>query len=551
MKTSLTISLLSLFVSSAWGAACTSAASGSWSSKTTWGANGCAGSSGPNSTPGLGDTVTINHAVTQDVASLVIGVNGAAPVKSYLQSITGGGGTGYTSCTASISGGTAVRYGGVGCYVTSAGAVTPYIYDRGVYSACPTITVAGTGGTGATLPGTLTCATAGGTAAIKIGANGTLTVAANTYVRGTLVVDSGYGNTLNAFTLSPGATLYMDMTQAAGAMYRIEGTNAYSRVMTTDCTSAQCSVQGYGGTTAIEQASISYGLGITFKNVLFKNVGDAYTFGIYTQSFGSGWIYPNDLENNTFDTCGVVAFGAGNTGAPVTFNGNTFKNTPMRYPGDLLATNVYILYGSANSGGVRLFQNNVMDQSVQNPNGSVIPMKDYSVTGNVFGRELRLQSATAASPVLFQHNFWRLSPPAGWGASYTWATIASSIDDVYMFLDTAYGVNPHQITGLMTGNALTNFIGGFSGHNTGDSGEWTPPTSVSNSLFLCDASGVGSSEIASTQGAGGTYLHNTRCGGYGSFGTLQTNETTLTPAGSVTYKSNLTFETAQGSGISM
>ncbi|MBS1854429.1 MAG: hypothetical protein JST11_03610, partial [Acidobacteria bacterium] len=521
----------------------------------TWSDSGAAGPWRGNGNPasgypGSGDTVTINHAVTQDVPGLIIGVNGAAPVTSYLQSITGGGGTGYTSCRASLSGGTAVRGGGVGCYVTSEGAVTPYIYDRGVYSACPTITVAGTGGTGATLPGAMTCAIAGGTAAIKIGVNGTLTVAANTYVRGTLLVDSGYGNTLNAFTISPGVTLYMDMTQAAGGMYRIEGTNIYSRVMTTDCTSSQCSMQGYGGTTAIEQASVSYGLGVTFKNVLFKNVGDAYTYGLYTQAVGGGWIYPNDLENNTFDTCGVVAFGANNGGAPVTFNGNTFKNTPVRYQGDLLATNVYIASGVANSGGVRLFQNNVMDQGTQNPNGSVIPMKDYTVTGNVFGRELKLQSATAASPVLFQHNFWRLSPPAGW-ANYSWSTIASSIDDVYIFLDTAYGVNPHYIAGLLTGNALTNFIGGFSGRNMGDSGEWTPPTSVSNSLFLCDASGLGSSEIASTQVTGGTYLHNTRCGGYGSFGTLQTNETTVTPAGSLTYKSNLTFETAQGSGISM
>lgn len=536
------ISWVMLHFHHAWATAYVSAAAGNWNTTTNW---------TPNGTPGLGDTVTINHAITQNVANLVIGVNGAAPVTSYLKTIAGGGGTGYTSCSASISGGTAIRGGGVGCYVTPAGAVTPYIYDRGVYSACPTITVAGTGGTGATLPGTLTCATAGGTAAIKIGANGLLTVAANTYVRGTLLVDSAYNDSNNAFVLSPGVTLYMDMTQAAGAMYRIEGTNQFWRLMTSDCTSSPCSVQGYGGTTSVESASVSYGLCVTFKNTLFKNVGDAYTYGIYTQSTGSNptW-WPNDLENNVFDTGGTVIFGAASGGAGITFTGNTFQNTPVRYQGDTLATNVFIAYGTANSGGVRLFQNNVMDQGVQDPANNVLGLKDYTVTGNVFSGGLRLFASTGANPALFQHNFWRLYAPAGW-ANYGFASIASSIDDVYMFLDSANGVNPHQITGLLAGNAITNFIGGFSGHNTGDSGEWTPPTSVSNSLFLCDAYGVGSSEIASTQGTGGTYLHNTRCGGFGTFGTLQINETSVTPAGSITYKSNLTFETAQGGGQSL
>src|ERR1035437_7001488 len=130
--------LLILAASSCWGAVCTSRQNGNWDNKAVWGTgSGCIGahgicSDGTSPCPGLGDTVTIGYAITQNVPGLIIGVNGANPSTSYLKTLTGGGGTGYTSCSLSLSGGTAVRVGSVFCSIVG-GAVTPYIVDRGIY----------------------------------------------------------------------------------------------------------------------------------------------------------------------------------------------------------------------------------------------------------------------------------------------------------------------------------------------------------------------------------------------------------------------------------
>ena len=50
---------------------------------------------------------------------------------------------------------------------------------------------------------------------------------------------------------------------------------------------------------------------------------------------------------------------------------------------------------------------------------------------------------------------------------------------------------------------------------------------------------------------GGIFQHNAWCGGYGPFGSLDLNETYSSTTGSVTYKSNIAYETAEGSGTSM
>ena len=70
--------LLILVASSCWGAACTAAANGNWNAKTTWGASGCPGahalcSDGTSPCPGVGDTVGIGYAVTQNVPNLIMG----------------------------------------------------------------------------------------------------------------------------------------------------------------------------------------------------------------------------------------------------------------------------------------------------------------------------------------------------------------------------------------------------------------------------------------------------------------------------------------------
>src|ERR1035437_5734605 len=126
--------LLIIAASSCWGAVCTSRQNGNWDNRATWGTgSGCVGahalcSDGTSPCPGLGDTATVNHAVVQNVSNLIIGVNGAAPIYSYLATLGGvGGGTGYTgTCSVAFTGGTTVGYNGAagaGCVIL-AGVVT-------------------------------------------------------------------------------------------------------------------------------------------------------------------------------------------------------------------------------------------------------------------------------------------------------------------------------------------------------------------------------------------------------------------------------------------
>jgi hypothetical protein len=552
----------------AWGASCSSAQAGNWSAAATWGASGCVGASGPNNTPGLGDTVYIQHAVVQDVANLIAGVNGAAPETSYLLAITGGGGTGYTSCSASLSGGTAVRTGSIGCAVVN-GVVTPYIVDRGSYSACPGITITASGGSGAALPGSISCAAAGGTPAIRVKnvSTATLTIAADTYVRGTLQLDGSYSNYGAALILRPGANLYMDMTQANdvgdSAMYRIEdgGSVAFTRAISADCSGgAQCSIQGLGGATSWESqpTTADYYPYLVAKNAYFKNVGNGNTlFGVVSNNKAptGGGI---DIENSTFDACGRISIVTDNASENQVYIGNIWKNSPRQSPSQTaLVTTVNVYGGSlANATGLRLMTNNSFDGGLTGSGGAV--WAGFTITGNYFGQGLSPNAGWAWAS--FTDNFWRLAPVSG--ASGELTSAAGNISRVYGFLDVDHIVNPHFFTGGFAASVtIDGFIGGFSGHNTGDSGEWIlfmPGTSgvltTQNSLFLCDSTGVGSSEITSVLGGWTTapntnqwaYLHDTRCGGYQTVGTVDINETGNTRAGALTFKSNLTWETAQG-----
>ena len=128
----------------------------------------------------------------------------------------------------------------------------------------------------------------------------------------------------------------MDMSQASGAMYRILSTN-YSRRISADCTSLQCSIQGYNGVTSIDkQTHAALNLYGTFKNIFFKKVGDANTVAMRVAVIGSiltdGVI---DIEDNVFDTCGAIQMASGDMEAAAIFklNNNAFLNSPILYPG--------------------------------------------------------------------------------------------------------------------------------------------------------------------------------------------------------------------------
>jgi hypothetical protein len=535
----------------AWGAVCTSRQAGNWNDKATWGTgSGCVGASGlcsdgVSSCPALGDTATVNHAVTQNVPNLIIGVNGAAPLNSYLSAITGGGGTGYTSCGASLSGGTG-RGGGVRCDVVK-GEVTPAITSRGSYSVCPTITITASGGSGATLPGTISCAAAGGTAAIKVGSAGKLTIGAITYIRGTLQLDGAYGTYTVALLLSPGAALYLDMSQApAGAIYRVENTN-YARGISADCTSQQCSIHGLGGATSLELTSNGlHSPFVIMKHTYLKAVGDSNMPAITSIQSETGAI---DFEDNTFDGCGSVITAATPTGS-LLISGNVWQNSPL-YPNANYAINLAAGSTSAKTTGTRQITGNVLDGTV----GGLSTIQDYAISGNYFGQGI--VTAGTNTWASFTDNFVRVSPPTGANYDGGWTSTLGNVSNVYYLMDPVDGTstNIHWFT-VWPGTvdfSMSRAIVEDNSVPSLDSGEWfvgTPSAgktaAVTKSLQLCDSTGFGHTEILSTltTNTGHWMLqHNTICGGYGSggYGAVQLDETRPTSPGTITFQGNLIF----------
>jgi hypothetical protein len=512
--------------------------------------------------------VTINHAVVQDIAGLIVGVNGAAPASMYVASLGGlGGGTGYTGCgSVTFTGGTtASQAASAACYVDSAGVLHVYTINRGFYSVCPTgVSITGTGGSGATLSATPVCSAGGGTAAINVANTtaGVLTIAADTYVRGTVQLRGGYNQYSTALAVNPGANFFMDMTQAAGAMYRIEFP-AYVRQIAANCSSQHipaidnrgCSIQGYGGSTTVEYYGgngAMYG-GWSLNNVYLKNIGDVNSEAIQVDTAGAT-IRAINIVNSTLDTCGRVMFyGSGSATESIILSGNVFKNTP-----DWTISNIVTgAMSTAPTTGTFQITNNVFDHYV----GDRFP--GATITGNVFNGGMNIANTASAAPATFQYNFIRqlptyaqniANPNNGFGVLW-----AGPLTNSYVLLDMSVVSNPHWFSGNGIGtSAAVGSIFGFSGKNAGDSGEIlgsstqaSIPTAT-NSLFLCDSTNVGSSEATSVMGTTTSlFLHNTFCGGYGGWGMVDTNETTNTPAGSLTMKSNLIFETAQGKGLSM
>jgi hypothetical protein len=545
--------LLIIAASSCWGAVCTSRQNGNWNNKATWGTgSGCVGASalcsdGVSPCPGLGDTATVNHSVVQNVPNLIIGVNGAAPQYSYLQTLGSvGGGTGYTSCVISVNGGTPIRWGGAECAVVG-GVMTPYITDRGWYSVCPTgVEIVGYGGgSGGTLTGTPTCPTGGGTPAITV--NGSLTVSADTYVRGTLELESSGSITVpTALTISPGATLFMDMTQASGAMYGIIN-SSYGVKIYSDCTTSQCSIQGLGGVTIIDGLTgVDRTLVLVVKNVLFKNVGDANTiFGRTQDSWNGSTAILGDVENSIFDTCGTV-FSNNPAALPyfgLTWIGNYHKNTPLRYIGDTSMRNLVTAPQSPLSGGgARVIQNNSFDAGVG------AQLRDFTITGNVFSGGVAAQVAAGLEWASFQDNLdrWHTTDHTTSGQGLG---MPGSMANTYFFADSVILANPHILTNQASTGTITNFIGSMSGRVTPD-GQWfgAANTTIQNSLILCTANG-GGMVLATGLGTGARTTvinHNTDC--VRNENALMVNHTGFQPSGFLTFESNLVWN---GSGSEM
>jgi hypothetical protein len=405
----------------------------------------------------------------------------------------------------------------------------------------------------------LTCVAAGGTAAISIAATtASLAIAADTYVRGELTY-SGSTAATPAIVVNAGTNLYMDMTHANGALYRISDIGAY-RKFSADCSAQHiagianrgCSIQGYGGTTAIEGTSSGMLAFNTLKNVYLKNVGDANTvnntYGIF------------DVENNVFDSCGMTWQTPNTSSDNAIVSGNYWKNTPLKYPGEWRPANLHLLYITAITGGTRQIANNVFDgrigNSAANAGSGTSSTRDFTITGNYFGAAFE---DTAHPWVSFSGNFVRFVIPEKTNGDDPYSlNIPGDASSTYWLLDTDVVVNPHYISdNYTTATTYSSSIFESTAVYVGDSGEWIniPANGgavVQNSVFTCNPAGFGGSELTSaTINRAITALHNIWCGSYGTFGFVDTNETALSTAGSVTIKSNIMWAPTSGTFLKL
>ena len=253
--------------------------------------------------------------------------------------------------------------------------------------------------------------------------------------------------------INPGVTLYMDMTQAAGAMYRIFS-DYYVRGISADCSGgAQCSIQGYGGVT-----SIDYGTGYkeygVFKNVLFKNVGDASTLAMRAGAqtgVGSNTV---DVEGSVFDTCGSTFIANIDPASVFKWANNIHRSSPKWYLGNTITPNLYWQTNGAISGGTRLVSGNAFDGSISTgltANGSIIGVDGFTFTNNVLTGGIY---GWNTSPwTLFQNNVWRWAPQTvGDGDNMG---DAGSIDNSYLLADAPLLINSHYLLGMPSNSTVS------------------------------------------------------------------------------------------------
>ncbi len=531
--------LIILFISplSAHATARTSAQAGNWSSPSTW-TGGVV--------PGNGDTVTINHAVVVDTATTV-GASGN-PVYGYVSSITGSGGTGYSSCTASIGSGTPLHAAVASCSV-SGGVATVSLGDRGWYSAgTPALTFTPVGGSGASW--TLNYQAGGGTPAILVGVNGKITINANLTVRGDFIYGAEYGNTSDAIIFGPGTTTTMDSSLASGTPIYHIGPNAdvAYRAIRTNCISSRCTLTATGNISTIDGLSISsfrFGPQIDFNNILISHFGDAITKAMLIDNEN---VSSYKVLNSKFDTDGeVLVYTGDETYTVMRHEYNEHVNTVGNLSADFYPLTKTPTIPETIIG-------NVFDKSVGSgsPGGSM-PLFGTTITGNYFGEIL--SSATLGNPVnawaAFSNNFIRIGPvgaPCSGGSCFQ---VNGNMSDSYFFVDYDE-INPHITTGPGFTTTYSNLIFGMSLQNNGDSGESINGNggniTVQNSINLPDAYGQSMSEFEARVTSGSntsTFYHNTWFGGQTAsspnFSMIDLNETNNNAAGVLTLKDNIMF----------
>ena len=219
----------------------------------------------------------------------------------------------------------------------------------------------------------------------------------------------------------------------------------------------QTSTRG-GGNTYVK-AFGSADFPVYFRGATVRRIGDSTNPAFYT--YGVSGIDENyDVQDSTFDTCGVLQF-ADTSGATQTLR--HVHNVHINSQGsDVTSFDLR----TAPTGGTRLVANNLFDKRVgayKNSNG--ITYSNNYIDGSLYIFPTGNPTAAVDDTLVI----WRPVLLAGGSGAVNYS---GPINRMYVFMDQAAIPNPHVFAGGVASGTITGLIGGFSGIDLGDSGEW-------------------------------------------------------------------------------
>jgi hypothetical protein len=502
------------------------------------------------------------HAGSATGSYCILGTSGASTVGS-VQSVANPSGSSFSgTCSVAFSGGG----GGIGaaatCAISSGSIITTLTQGGDFYNSAPTATYTCTGCSSTTSPSVVI--NNGGTAAVSAAGVVKVATGVSLIARGD-VLNNLTAGTVGWLVLNAGSAFAFDSSQATTPTITryIAGMPVWGSVRwidTTACTAAQpCVFTSVTANGALPGVTACYGNtsgctggGLEAAYTAFSFLGDATVAA--TSVTGNNSV-PWQVIHSSWDNCGVVGLGAygvlpgTNLQSNQLFQHNYNVHTHSLAIYSPIFTSSTVALGTA----ARELIGDTFDTAVGGFDGNGQQLEGFTTTGSYFGGGLIPSHLWAT----LSNNFWRMLPNQEFN-------LPQSISSSYVYFDVDSQTNPHYFgdTPGAAGNfTLNKIIVGTSATTTGDSGEWLVGPAVAgsswsftNSLQMCNPSGVGASELASTEGTTTgtwTFGHNTVCGGYPGYGAVQLNEANLTPAGVVTFQDNLIFSLAPAAWYKM
>jgi hypothetical protein len=525
---------------------CAFSATANSATSTPWTGTGCTAMSYLPS----GDNIVVGVTKLTLDTTLTIGTSGT-PVHGYAYGVNNTTpATGCSStCTATVSGGTASTYGPAATAICSVagGTATIALGLRGFYvpgSATPTVGVSGAGCGSGTY--SLQFQPGNGTAALYIPSGSEVDISGALMARGSIVWANDYGVT-SRLVLKRGASLTMDPSVAgASTMYALGSTltgfGDGRLIDSTDCTASQpCTITTAAGGINSTMGSLGWGggsspSGVSLSHTNVSNFGDSHTPEI---SFTSNYY---SVQDSSFTNSGPISMPVGIAATDTRIHD---RNVHAGSVTGVDCSSLLAFQGTtALSSGTRSISGNVFDNVLMTNCGGSPVVPDFTVANNYFGQATQFSASTGAT---FNGNFTRGISLYGGNAVFA---LPSAASNSYFYVDLST-YNPHWITS----SAVSTSAFEMSHFSPGDSGEVVAQSGMglTGTILMPDDSGYATSEWASL--VGGVYSgvgisRNVYWGRYWApvvFGPLQFNEGGQTNVGAVSMQDNILYSDTGGS----